>query len=112
MKKLILAFFLMAFVSVSFSATSLISVKKEVKKEIITNSENQILEDVKSEIFFDSKTTISPVKTACLNYRKTIPIANQIDKKDFYFNLKNYSYFKNRHIQKNNFNKEKTNISR
>ncbi len=111
MKKLILAFFLMAFIPVSFSAPVIKSASKEVKKEIVKTFENVNTISVFKEVSLASnkiaKSIVQRKFRLCVNIEKHVVIRD----KSFCYKTLHRKYSKNRFNIITEYNTEKHNVS-
>lgn len=111
MKKLFLALFMLAFVTVSFSAPVFKPVEKEVKKELVKSFEIEKTVSVVAQVTFESKDFVSPVNIVFSDTSPTILKTTSIEKTSLYTNPDYNDYWLNRFSILRNSNKEKSHIS-
>lgn len=111
MKKLFLALFLMAFISVSFSAPALKSVEEDVKKEFCKISKVESTVSVNSDVVFETRVFDCPEFTMFSDTRLSVLKSHTFEKSLLNTNPYNYDISQNRFSITRNINNKKPDIS-
>lgn len=111
MKKLFLALFMLAFVTVSFSAPVFKPVEKEVKKELVKSFEIEKAVSAVMQVTVESKDFVYPVNIVFSDESSTGLKTTSFEKSYLYTNPDYNDYWLNRFSVMRNTNKEKPHIS-